>query len=114
MRHDRWVFLVSLALVGMITACLTESQEDNGELRPTFILTPYATVTDTPSPVPEQSPTPTPTSTPETDTYVVVPGDTLIGVAVQHGLSLEELMTLNGLQSGDILSVGQELRVPKR
>lgn len=114
MRRGWWVFLVSLVLVGMITACLTDPDVEDVELRPTFILTPYATVTFTPTPVPLQSPTPTPTPTPEMDAYVVVPGDTLGGIAVQFDISVQELMIFNGLSSGDILSVGQELRVPKR
>ena len=114
MRRSWWVFVVSLVLVGMITACLTDPEVEDVELRPTFILTPYATVTSTPTPVPLQSPTPTLTPTPETDIYVVVPGDTLGGIAAQFGIPVQQLMTLNGLGSGDILSVGQELRVPKR
>jgi LysM repeat protein len=114
MGRGWWVFLVSLVLVGMITACLSDPEVEDVELRPTFILTPYATVTFTPTPVPLQSPTPTPVPTPEMDVYVVVPGDTLGGIAVQYDISVQEFMILNGLSSGDILSVGQELRVPKR
>jgi LysM repeat protein len=114
MSHSRWVFLVSLLFLGMVTACLTAPEEENLELRPTFILTPYATITPTPTATPLQSPTPTTTPTPETDIYVVVPGDTLSGIAAEYGVSTRELMNLNGLNSGDLLSVGQELRVPKR
>jgi LysM repeat protein len=113
MKRNRWVLLVSLLLLGMIVACLNTTEEDSTELQPTFILTPYATVTPTPTVTPPVPSTPTPSPTPETDIYVVVPGDTLSGIAEQFGISTQELMSLNGLSTGDILSVGQELRVPK-
>lgn len=113
MRRSRWVFLVSLVLLGMVVACLNTSDEESTDLQPTFILTPYATVTPTPTITPIVPDTPTPTPTPETNIYVVVPGDTLSGIAAQFGISTQELMNLNGLSTGDILSVGQELRVPK-
>lgn len=113
MRYGRWVLLVSVLLAGIVVACLNASQEENMDLVPTFILTPYATATLTPTPAPPQPPTFTPSPTPETKVYVVAPGDTLSGIAETFGVSTQELMTLNGLSSGDILSVGQELRVPK-
>ena len=115
MSHSRGVLgVVSVLLFGMITACLNVDDDQSMELRPTLILTPYATPTATPTITPIVPSTATPTATPETDIYVVVPGDTLSGIAARHGISTQELMTLNGLSSGDILSVGQHLRIPKR
>ena len=104
--------LTIMVLIGTMLACLSAPGEEDMELRPTLILTPYATETFTPSPTPIQSPTPTATATPRTAVYVVVPGDTLSGIAQRYGVSVSELMALNGLGEGDILSVGQELRVP--
>ena len=114
MNHSRRVLLVGVLFAGMVVACLSAPEEENTELRPTFILTPYATITPTPTATPLQSPTPTTTPTPETDIYVVVPGDSLSGIAARYGVSTQQLMNLNGLNSGDILVVGQELRVPKQ
>lgn len=114
MRRSQWVFLVSLLLAGMIIACLNTTDDEDLEIKPTFILTPYATITPTPTATPLVPPTPTPSPTPETDIYVVVPGDTLSGIAARYGVSTQSLMSLNGLSPSDILSVGQELRVPKR
>lgn len=42
--------------------------------------------------------------------YVVVPGDTLIGIADKHGTTVEDLMLVNGLTSyiiypGDVLNI---------
>jgi LysM repeat protein len=114
MGRARWVLLASWLLAGTVLACLSASQDEEIELKPTLILTPYATVTPTPTPTPLQSPTPTTTPTPETDTYVVKAGDTLSGIAARYGISTRDLMRLNGLSDGDLLTVGQKLKVPKR
>ena len=113
MRRNLWVFVVSLLLVGAIGACVSEVEQEDTELHPTFVLTPYATDTPTPTITPPVPPTLTPTPTPETIVYTVEPGDTLSGIAAQYGVSVQDLRALNGLSS-DILSVGQELRVPKQ
>ena len=114
MRRTPWVLLASLLLAGMVMACLTTSQQEEIEIRPTLILTPYATATATPGPIPTQAPTPTATVTPETITYTVKAGDTLSGIAARYDLATRDLMRLNQLDEGDILTVGQKLRVPKR
>jgi LysM repeat protein len=44
-------------------------------------------------------------------TYVVRWGDTLYSIAVQFGVSVEEIMAANGLAS-DLIVVGQELIIP--
>jgi murein DD-endopeptidase MepM/ murein hydrolase activator NlpD len=44
--------------------------------------------------------------------YVVQSGDTLGKIAAQFGVTIEELMQLNGLSNPDYLSVGQELLIP--
>lgn len=51
-------------------------------------------------------PTPTPV------TYTVRPNDTLFGIALQLGVSLEDLMAANDLTETSILDVGQVLLVP--
>ncbi len=59
-----------------------------------------------------QPPTPFPTPTPNEQgqiIYIVQPDDTLWRIAAIAGLTLEELMALNGIQSGDILSTGAQL-----
>ena len=44
-------------------------------------------------------------------TYVVRPGDTLIGIAIRHGISANQLATANGLRSGAWVYVGQKLKI---
>lgn len=46
-------------------------------------------------------------------TYVVQPGDTLFRISRAHGLSVEELRELNGLE-GNTIAVGQTLRLTDR
>lgn len=48
----------------------------------------------------------------EVITYTVQKGDTLISIAVQHGVSIETLYWLNGLKSADLLAVDQKLKIP--
>ena len=43
--------------------------------------------------------------------YTVVKGDTIWGVAVKHGIPMQELLTDNRLNSESVLNLGQKLRV---
>ena len=45
-------------------------------------------------------------------TYVVVSGDTLSGIAQDHGISLQDLLDANSLTVNTIIYVGQELIIP--
>lgn len=56
-------------------------------------------------------PLPTP-MTPLVENYTVRAGDTLGGISYAYDISLEELLTLNGLDENAIIHVGQSLRVP--
>lgn len=44
--------------------------------------------------------------------YTVVPGDTLLGIADEFGVSLSSLLAANGLSEYSIIQVGQQLRIP--
>jgi LysM repeat protein len=44
--------------------------------------------------------------------YVVQQGDTLYGIAVEFGVSMEDLMAANDMDNPDQLQVGQELQIP--
>jgi LysM repeat protein len=45
--------------------------------------------------------------------YKVQSGDTLLGIAIRHGIPLEALMSANNLQD-TLIRVGQELIIPPR
>jgi LysM repeat protein len=61
--------------------------------------------------VPVEKPVPTPAPTPETSTYTVIAGDTLYGISVKFGTTVDQLKSLNKL-STNVLSIGQVLKVP--
>lgn len=44
--------------------------------------------------------------------YTVKAGDTLFGVARNHGVALDDLLAANGLQRGSVIKPGQSLRIP--
>jgi hypothetical protein len=66
------------------------------------------------APIGRLQPTPFPTPTPGPDgriIYLVQEGDSLWRIAAIAGLSLEELMAMNGIQPGDFISPGMELEI---
>jgi LysM repeat protein len=46
--------------------------------------------------------------------YVVQPGDTLVTIAEEFGVTVQELIDANRLDNPDVLRVGQELIIPGR
>jgi len=51
-------------------------------------------------------------SAPSAGTYTVRPGDTLVGIAVRHGISVSQLAAANGLRTNSWVYSGQRLRIP--
>jgi lipoprotein NlpD len=43
--------------------------------------------------------------------YIVKPGDTLIRIALEHGLNYKDIAAWSGLENANLIEVGQELRV---
>jgi len=85
------------------TRTVTATAERTAE--PTVEQTAEATQETTPEPEP------TPEQPAET-IHVVVEGETLIGIANQYGVSANEIATLNELVDSNLLTIGQELRIP--
>ena len=56
--------------------------------------------------IPEQGDEPGP--------YIVKPGDTLSGIAVTYGVTIDDLMAANGLSDPNSIFAGRELRIPGR
>ncbi len=79
------------------------------------VLTKGATATVAPgfffTPIPP-TPTFTPEPTPTPVIYVIEAGDTLFGVALEYGVSVEAIQKVNGLENANRLSIGQELIIP--
>jgi len=74
--------------------------------------TPTRTATTTTTPTPTITPTPTaaPTATPIFHT--VRQGDTYLGIALQYGIELKDLLAANNLTTKDVLQPGQTLKIP--
>ncbi len=53
---------------------------------------------------------PPPTPTPQ-QSHIVKAGDTAFGIALQYGLSLDELLAFNNLSAETLLQIGQELLI---
>ena len=68
-----------------------------------------STPTQTPTPVPSDTATPAPMPT-----YAIQRGDTLVVVARRTGVSVEDLMRVNGISAADAFTIqpGQELLIP--
>jgi LysM repeat protein len=78
---------------------------------------PLAQATLTPFPMSAATPTPDPTragspSAAAGEIYTVRPGDTLIGIAIAAGTTLETLLRLNTITNPDTLFVGQQIVLP--
>lgn len=59
-----------------------------------------------------QSETTEPEQEGDPSVYIVQPGDTLAAIANRRGVRIDDLITLNGIQNPDLISVGQELKIP--
>jgi uncharacterized protein YkwD len=53
---------------------------------------------------------PPPTSTPQT-THIIREGDTAWGVALQHGLSVDQLLIFNAMTANSVLTIGDSLLI---
>jgi LysM repeat protein len=107
--------LTSLLLSGCGRLLLPPTPTTVVGVLPTATGTPRPTATRraTFTPVPATpSDTPTPTVTPTPIIYVIKKGDTLLAVARQYGVTVQDLQDVNGITDPRRLRIGQELIVP--
>ncbi|HXV97905.1 MAG TPA: LysM peptidoglycan-binding domain-containing protein [Anaerolineae bacterium] len=62
----------------------------------------------------DSSPPPTPTASPTPRIYIVQPGDTLGGIALEFGVTIEALVTRNSLEDARLIRTGQKLIIPNK
>ena len=99
--------LVMTACGGQVVSRVTPTAGSVAVRLPTP--TAFATVAAsmrTPDPTRTPAPTPTPVI------YVIQPGDTLLGVALQYNITLDQLQQANGVLKPETLQIGQELVIP--
>lgn len=76
--------------------------------------TPTEVSTETATPEPTATETPIPTLTPlPTLEYTVVDGDTCLGMAVRHDVSVQAILSSNPGLVCELLSVGQKVNIPQ-
>ena len=59
------------------------------------------------------APTPTPQPEPSYDTYTVMAGDTLSGIAAKFGTTYQELAAINGIADPNVIHVGQIIKLKR-
>ena len=72
------------------------------------IVLPPTTVTAPPTPTQVE----TDENANEPEIYEVIAGDTLVGIASQFGVIVEEIMALNEIEDPSVIGIGQELLIP--
>lgn len=114
-----WYTPLLLGLILAATACTPELSLETATATPINLhLTPYSSPTTTPSTAGTElaeiprTPTPLPTLTPTPFTYSVARGDTMLGIALRFGLTLEELQAANPEVDPHFLSVDTDLVIP--
>ncbi len=108
-----WLTAGALAGCGRILEPPTPTMA--AALSPTPSSTPRPTATRraTFTPVPATpSNTPTPTMTPTPVIYVIKKGDTLLAIARQFGVTVQEIQDVNGITDPRRLKIGQEIIIP--
>jgi LysM repeat protein len=116
-----WIFALTVLLASGCKVGIGTAPPAPTVTRP-ILLTPYWTLTpETENAAQEPdvtatgrpaTPTPPPTPTPTPVVYRVKKGDTLLGIALQNGLTLEELQAANPEVDPNLLSVDTALVLP--
>lgn len=117
LKGRQLIFLIGLAMVilgGAVVIGLNLAQGAPAvpTVTPTLTDTPTPTRPPTQTPTPTSTPTPAPTPTPiPPETYTVQAGDTLLSIAADFGITVQELKLFNNLATDNIVQ-GQTLEIP--
>lgn len=105
-----------LLLLLLLTACSPVQSQSTSRA---VDLTPFVTSTENPSPTIATNQTPeglvaaeTPLPSPTPFTYTVKSGDTISSIALQFGVSMDDLQAANPEISPNTMSIGQVIRIP--
>lgn len=124
MRIRLWACLLGLLFLlpscsqAVTTTVTTNLPSPSPTAAPTSLLSPVAlpTAVISPTPIPRPTNTPIPSATPEPTAtpiiYVIKQGDTLLAVAIQHGISLDAIRLANPALRPELLQIGQQVIIP--
>lgn len=112
----RWLTYLMIGLLWVSSAAGCGGQVVSGStptLASLAIILPSPTARPTFSPqmltpIPTNTPAPTPTPV----IHIVQPGDTLLGIALQYGVTLDALQQINGVLRPETLQIGQQIIIP--
>lgn len=107
--------LKQLFLAWMLLVLLAACQSASGETvvataTVTAVAQAHVAPTVIPAAAPSRTPKPAPSPTPVQ--YVVQDGDTLFGIALQHGVTIEAIVAANKIENSDMIRPGQTLVIP--
>jgi LysM repeat protein len=103
--------IVSASTVLLVLYIWDQVHQTGGDIVPKITPNPVAVIQGSPAARPTASPTSVPaTATPQT--YKVKPGETLGEIADAFGVSLEELLEVNGRSDPNSVGVGEVLIIP--
>ncbi|MBC8446662.1 MAG: LysM peptidoglycan-binding domain-containing protein [Chloroflexi bacterium] len=111
-----WSDLLLLLVIAAVVALWWSRTEEAARAALTPTATPTATVTPTITATATRTPTPTttptPTLTPTPIVHKVESGESPLFIAGLYGVTLQSLLQTNDLQEGDLIRIGQSLRIP--
>jgi LysM repeat protein len=118
LRKITHIVFVCTALLALLIGCGGEIEIATPDV-PTGTPAPRATPTATATqviagaPILQPTPeTPTPTITPTPLVHYIQEGDTLGGIALQYGVSVQALQAVNGIENPLLLQIGQRIIIP--
>lgn len=109
-------FFLSFAAVLLLAACgqvITLTPTPTPAPTPTLAIAALATLPPTATPAPyTPEPTATPTVTPTPIFHTIKPGDSLLAVAREYGVTVAAIQDANGILDPRTLQIGQQLVIP--
>ena len=109
----KWLIRLLFVLGFQLAGC--QSVESSATVPPTASLLPLPTASATNPPELERDATPGVQSigpTPTPFVHIIQQGETMLGIALRYGVSLEDLILVNPGVDPGFLTIGQSLRIP--
>lgn len=109
--RSRAVAIIAVILLA-IGITITLSALRTTPAAPTPTSPPDTTAADVPPATPIAATSPSPSPTPSLLLYTIQDGDTLASIAVAYGVTMDELIAVNGISDPNMIHPGQALAIP--
>ena len=110
-----WLNLILFGMLSVLLSACGGRVISGSTPTPVSLAVSLATPTVLPTLIPQvltPAPTNTPAPTPTPIVHIIQPGDTLLGIALQYGVTLDELYQVNGVLKPELLQIGQAVVIP--